>query len=169
MDSQLEPVVAPVDTSQIEVVRVEDTGEPGDPYEDFLAGGAPDPVESWLEDEEETISINYTSGTTGRPKGVVYTHRGAYPERPRRGDRDRSRLREHVSLDASDVPLQRLVLHMGGHRGCPECHVCLRRVEPGRIWELLDSEGITHYNGAPTVHIGVVNHPAARRLDRESP
>jgi fatty-acyl-CoA synthase len=40
-------------------------------------------------------------------------------------------------------------------------------VEPGRIWELLDSEPITHYNGAPTVHIGVVNHPAARRLDRE--
>jgi fatty-acyl-CoA synthase len=41
-----------------------------------------------------------------------------------------------------------------------------RRVEPGRVWELLDAEGITHYNGAPTVHIGVVNHPAAHRLVR---
>ena len=45
-------------------------------------------------------------------------------------------------------------------------HICLRRVEPGRIWELLASEGVTHYNGAPTVQIGMVNHPAARRLDR---
>jgi fatty-acyl-CoA synthase len=46
-------------------------------------------------------------------------------------------------------------------------HVCLRRVDPGRTWELLDSEAITHYSGAPTVHIGVVNHPAAHRLERE--
>src|SRR5437773_1772869 len=52
--------------------------DPGDPYEDFLAGGSPGPVESWLEDEEETIAINYTSGTTGRPKGVMYSYRGAY-------------------------------------------------------------------------------------------
>jgi len=46
-------------------------------------------------------------------------------------------------------------------------NICLRRVEPGRIWELLDGEGVTHYNGAPTVQIGVVNHPAAHRLDRQ--
>jgi fatty-acyl-CoA synthase len=46
-------------------------------------------------------------------------------------------------------------------------HVCLRKVDPGLIWELFDREGITHYNGAPTVHVGVVNHPSAHRLDRE--
>ena len=46
-------------------------------------------------------------------------------------------------------------------------HICLRRVESGRIWELLESEGVTHYNGAPTVQIGVVNDPeGARRLER---
>jgi acyl-CoA synthetase (AMP-forming)/AMP-acid ligase II len=45
-------------------------------------------------------------------------------------------------------------------------HICLRRVEPARIWELLESEGVTHYCGAPTVQIGVVNHPKAHRLDR---
>ena len=69
-------------------MRVDDTGAPGDPYEDFLAGGSPEPVESWLEDEEETISINYTSGTTGRPKGVMYTHRGAYLNAIGEVDRD---------------------------------------------------------------------------------
>jgi acyl-coenzyme A synthetase/AMP-(fatty) acid ligase len=50
-------------------VRIDDTGDPGDPYEAFLAEGSPDPVASKLGDESETISINYTSGTTGRPKG----------------------------------------------------------------------------------------------------
>ena len=45
-------------------------------------------------------------------------------------------------------------------------HVLLRKVDPGRVWDLIESEGITHYNGAPTVHLGVVNHPSARRLDR---
>jgi fatty-acyl-CoA synthase len=45
-------------------------------------------------------------------------------------------------------------------------HVCLRKVDPGLIWELFDREGITHYNGAPTVQIGLMNHPSAHRLDR---
>jgi fatty-acyl-CoA synthase len=45
-------------------------------------------------------------------------------------------------------------------------HVCLRKVEPARIWELIDAEGITHYNGAPTVQIGVVNDPKAHKLAR---
>src|SRR5215210_7509314 len=61
-----------------EVERIVDTGEEGDPYEDYLAEGSPEPVESVLEDEEEMISVNYTSGTTGQPKGVMYNHRGAY-------------------------------------------------------------------------------------------
>ncbi|MEO2046039.1 MAG: AMP-binding protein, partial [Pirellulales bacterium] len=49
-----------------------------DQWEPFLATGEDEVVDSWLVDEEETISINYTSGTTGRPKGVMYSHRGAY-------------------------------------------------------------------------------------------
>src|SRR2546425_922606 len=78
VDAELEALVKPLDLGGVRVVRVDDTGGPGDPYEDFLAGGSPGPVESWLEDEEETIAINYTSGTTGRPKGVMYSYRGAY-------------------------------------------------------------------------------------------
>ena len=78
MDAEFEPAIKPLDLSGLKVVRVDDTGAAGDPYEDFLATGAPGAVEPVLEDEEETISINYTSGTTGRPKGVMYSHRGAW-------------------------------------------------------------------------------------------
>jgi fatty-acyl-CoA synthase len=45
--------------------------------------------------------------------------------------------------------------------------VCLRKVEPDKIWDLFESEGVTHYNGAPTVQISLVNHPKARRMERQ--
>jgi fatty-acyl-CoA synthase len=59
-------------------MHIDDTGSPTDLYELFLTSGSPEPVKSCLEDEEETISINYTSGTTGNPKGVMYTYRRSY-------------------------------------------------------------------------------------------
>ena len=165
VDAEFEPVIKPLDLSALNVIRVDDTGAAGDPYEDFLATGAPGAVEPVLEDEEETISINYTSGTTGRPKGVMYAHRGAWV----------NAMGEVVETGMNFETKYLWTLPMFHCNGwcftwavtaVAGTHVCLRRVESARIWELLESEGITHYNGAPTVQIGVVNDPKAHRLAR---
>jgi fatty-acyl-CoA synthase len=120
---------------------------------------------SWLEHEEETISINYTSGTTGRPKGVQYTYRGAYL----------NALSEVIvaGLGTGSAYLWTLpMFHCNGWcfpwavTAVAARHVTMRAVDPGLIWELIDREGVTHYNGAPTVQLMVLNHPRAHRLDR---
>jgi fatty-acyl-CoA synthase len=184
VDAELAPGIEPLDLSGLTVVRIDDTGEPGDPYEDFLAGASAEPPPQWLDDpgargvpedpgargvpenEEETISVNYTSGTTGRSKGVMYTHRGAYL----------NALGEVIttSMGFDTVYLWTLpMFHCNGWcftwavTAVAGCHVCLRKVDPERIWELIESEGVTHLNGAPTVQIGVVNHASAHRLERQ--
>jgi len=165
VDAELEGLVKSIDLTGVPIVRVDDTGAAGDPYEDFLAAGSPEPVESWLRDEDETLAINYTSGTTGRPKGVMYSHRGAWVNAV--GEV----LEAHMSVDTKylwTLPM----FHCNGWcftwgvTAVAGTHVCLRRVEAARVWELIDTEGVTHYNGAPTVHIGVVNDPKAHKLDR---
>lgn len=161
VDAELMNLIEDVD---VEVVRIDDTGKPGDSYEDYLAEGSPEPVPSVLEDEEETISINYTSGTTGRPKGVMYTHRGAYL----------CALGNVIeaSMDQNTRYLWTLpMFHCNGWTfpwavtAVAATHVCLRRVEPARIWDLFESENVTHYCAAPTVQIGIVNADEAHELD----
>lgn len=78
VDNELWPLIESRPLPDLHIVHVDDNGAPDDPYEQVLAQSSPEPVASWLEDEEEAISINYTSGTTGDPKGVMYTYRGAY-------------------------------------------------------------------------------------------
>src|SRR6266850_5191387 len=165
VDAELEHLVKPLELKGVRIVRIDDTGAAGDPYEDFLAGGSAEAVESWLEDEEETISINYTSGTTGRPKGVMYSHRGVWV----------NAVGEIVETGMTFDTKYLWTLPMFHCNGwcftwavtaVAGTHVCLRKVEPARIWELIDAEGITHYNGAPTVQIGVVNDPKAHKLAR---
>ena len=165
VDAELAELIKPLDLPGVRVVRVDDTGAPGDPYEDFLAQGATAPVPSWLEDEEETIAINYTSGTTGRPKGVMYSARGAYMnaigELIESGMNFETRYLWTLPMfHCNGWCFTWAVTAVGG------THICLRRVESGRIWDLLESEAVTHYNGAPTVQIGVVNDPKARKLER---
>ena len=165
LDTALAAVAEPLDLAGITVIRCDDTGGPGDPYEEFLAGASPARPASWLEHEEETISINYTSGTTGRPKGVQYTYRGAYL----------NALSEVIvaGLGTGSAYLWTLpMFHCNGWcfpwavTAVAARHVTMRAVDPGLIWELIDGEGVTHYNGAPTVQLMVVNHPLAHRLER---
>ena len=165
VDAELFHLIESLNLEGVQVVRIDDTGSPEDPYEAFLAAGSPEAIESWLQDEEETISINYTSGTTGNPKGVMYTYRGAYL----------NALTEVIEtgLKSSSVYLWTLpMFHCNGWcftwavTAVGGTHVCLRALDPGLIWDLLKSEGVTHYNGAPTVQIMLVNHPKAHRLDQ---
>ena len=165
LDTTLEPATEPLDLAGVTVIRCDDTGVPPDPYEEFLAGASPARPASWLEHEEETISINYTSGTTGRPKGVQYTYRGAYL----------NALSEVIvaGMGTDSAYLWTLpMFHCNGWcfpwavTAVAARHVTMRAVDPGLIWELIDGEGVTHYNGAPTVQLMVLNHPRAHRLEQ---
>ena len=164
--AELQSLIEPLDLEGIQVVPIDDNGTSDDRYEAFLAGGSPEPVKSWLEDEEETISIDYTSGTTGNPKGVMYTYRGAYL----------NALAEVISTGMSSESVYLWTLPMFHCNGwcfpwavtaVGGTHVCLRKIDPEQIWDLFGSEGVTHYNGAPTVQIVLVNHPKAHRLERQ--
>jgi fatty-acyl-CoA synthase len=104
--------------------RLQNTAGPGErlgkhEYEAFIASGRPDYAWKTPDDEWDAISLNYTSGTTGNPKGVVYHHRGAYLNAL-----VEHRLLGHATagdlpVDPADVPLQRLVLSPGPWRPIP--------------------------------------------------
>ncbi|MBV9364674.1 MAG: AMP-binding protein, partial [Solirubrobacterales bacterium] len=163
LDSELESLVTGLELPGITVIRSTNSGEPQDEYEGFLTAASSMPPESWLENEEETISINYTSGTTGQPKGVQYTYRGAYL----------NALSEVIVAGMSPESVYLWTLPMFHCNGwcfpwavtaVAARHVALRAVDPELVWQLIDSEGVTHYNGAPTVQLMIINHPNAHRL-----
>jgi fatty-acyl-CoA synthase len=164
LDAELEPLVASLAPSDVTVIRC-DRADADDQYERFLAAAFAEMPDSWLEDEEETISINYTSGTTGQPKGVQYTYRGAYL----------NALSEVIVAGMSPESVYLWTLPMFHCNGwcfpwavtaVAARHVALRAVDPDAVWRLLGEEGVTHYNGAPTVQLMIINHPKAHRLER---
>lgn len=146
---------------QVVVVPVEPS--PDSSYERFLATGSDDPLPWSVDDESSAISINYTSGTTGQPKGVLYTHRGAYL----------NALAEiiHSQHNSNSVYLWTLpMFHCNGWcttwavTGVGGTHVGLRVVDPAEIWRLVAEEGVSHLNAAPTVLISLANDPSAGRF-----
>ena len=134
-------------------------------FEALLAAGSDDEVESWLDHEEEPIAIDYTSGTTGRPKGVVYTHRGAYLNAL-------AMLIEHKLTCDSGYLWTLPMFHCNGWTftwGLPAVgarSVCIPRIDPPQVWRLFDEGRITHLCAAPTILIMLVHHPAAHRVPR---
>ena len=131
-------------------------------YEALLAEGDPDYAYRLPSDEWQAISLNYTSGTTGKPKGVVYHHRGAYLNAV-------SNILEwampHHPVYLWTLPM----FHCNGWcfpwtiAANAGVSVCLRKVDPKRITDLIAEEGVTHFSGAPIVLNGLVNLPADQK------
>ena len=131
-------------------------------YEALLASG--DPAFAWQgpADEWDAISLNYTSGTTGNPKGVVYHHRGAY-------------LNATSNIVSWGMPPHAVYLwtlpmfHCNGWcfpwtmAANAGTNVCLRRVEAKPILDAIREHKVTHYCGAPIVHSMLINAPAEWR------
>lgn len=137
-------------------------------YEAFIADAPEDDPGIDVDDEWQAIALNYTSGTTGRPKGVVSTHRGAYLEA----------LGNIVSWEIPGKPVYLWTLplfHCNGWgfgwsvMAMSGTHVCLRRVEPALIFRLIAEHGVTHMCGAPTVLNMLCNAPAEHKVAFEHP
>ncbi|AJY09374.1 acyl-CoA synthetase [Burkholderia dolosa] len=131
-------------------------------YEAFVAGGDPDYAWTPPADEWDAIALNYTSGTTGDPKGVVYHHRGAY-------------LAAISNLLEWDMPKHAVYLwtlpmfHCNGWcfpwavAARAGVNVCLRKFDAKTVFDLIRRERVTHYCGAPIVQSAIANAPAEFR------
>ncbi|MDC7701815.1 acyl-CoA synthetase [Vogesella indigofera] len=137
-------------------------------YEEFIAGGDPEFACQLPADEWDAIALNYTSGTTGNPKGVVYHHRGAY-------------LNAISNIVDWGMPHHAIYLwtlpmfHCNGWcfpwtvAANVGTNVCLRRVDPRLIFELIKQHKVSHYCGAPIVHTMLINAPAECKQGIEHP
>ena len=133
-------------------------------YEAFLAGGDPDYPLRYPDDEWDAISLGYTSGTTGDPKGVVCHHRGAYL----------SALGNALAIGITPRSVYLWTLPMFHCNGWTftwaitaqgGTHVCLRRVDPALIFPLIVEHGVTHMCGAPVVLTMLIHAPEGLRRD----
>jgi fatty-acyl-CoA synthase len=128
-------------------------------YEELLEEGHPDFKWAWPEDEWNAISLNYTSGTTGDPKGVVYHHRGAYLNAL-------GNVLAFNSMPAHPVYLWTLPMFHASGWCLPwtatvlaGTHVCLRKVEAAAVFEMIEKYGVTHFTAAPVVLNMLIHAP----------
>ena len=131
-------------------------------YERFLKQGKSDFSWSLPQSESDPIALNYTSGTTGRPKGVVYHHRGTF-------------LESAGNIMAWAMPSHPVYLwtlpmfHCNGWcypwsvTAMAGTHVCLRAVDPAQIFSMIVEHGVTHMCGAPTVLTMLISAPEEQR------
>ncbi len=171
-DTEFAPTIAAAlehVTRDITVIDIADALAPGDErigaieYEELLERGDPEFRGTLPADEWQAISLNYTSGTTGNPKGVVYHHRGAYL----------NALSNALVWGMGMHPTYLWTLPMFHCNGwcfpwtlaaLAGTSVCLRRVEAGRIFDAIAEHGVTHFCGAPVVLNFIVNaRPEERR------
>jgi fatty-acyl-CoA synthase len=129
-------------------------------YEDALAEGDPGFTPRLPQDEWDAIALSYTSGTTGNPKGVVTHHRGAYL----------NAVSNILAGNLGQHPVYLWTLPMFHCNGwcfpwtvaaTAGVNVCLRKVDPGKIFELIGKHGVTHMAGAPIVYNTLINAPDA--------
>lgn len=134
-------------------------------YEAFLLTGAGKPPLPAVTDEWQAISLLYTSGTTGNPKGCVYHHRGAYL----------NALGNMTTMGVTQTSRYLWTLPMfhcdgwtftWGVTAAMGTHICLRKVDPALIFSLIESENVTHMCGAPIVLNMLANSP--RELHRRA-
>jgi fatty-acyl-CoA synthase len=131
-------------------------------YEDALLQGDPSFEPRLPQDEWDAIALSYTSGTTGNPKGVVTHHRGAYL----------NAVSNILAGNLGQHPVYLWTLPMFHCNGwcfpwtiaaAAGINVCLRKVDPSRIFELIAAYGVTHMAGAPIVYNTLINAPDAPR------
>ena len=131
-------------------------------YEDFIAQGDPDYAWAMPDDEWDAITLNYTSGTTGDPKGVVYHHRGAHL----------LAVGNVVTCSMGKHPVYLWTLPMFHCNGwcfpwsisvAAGTHVCLRAVRAGAMYDAIASHKVTHLCGAPIVMATLLNAPAQEK------
>ncbi|KAL0575992.1 hypothetical protein V5O48_005992 [Marasmius crinis-equi] len=161
-----------IEGTKIPYVVSKDTGRPGDPYEELLGEGRRFSNEKgWAgleveHDEDAGAILCYTSGTTGRPKGVITTLRGSYLAAV--GNVFETRM----TIDSTYLWILPM-FHAAGWTYpwaitfAFASQITMRTVDYPQIWNHFLHSRVTHYCGAPTVQIGIINDPSAKRPQQQ--